>query len=73
MRTRLIMRFSLGFIARMPERGEAERTIAEHQLLSTRQMTELFPDAAIKHEKFLGLNKSIIAIRPGKSARNPDS
>jgi len=65
MRAALIMRYSLGFFARVPDRAAADRIIAEHSLISTRQMAALFPDARISHEKFLGLNKSIIAIRGG--------
>ncbi len=62
-RRALIMRYSLGFFSRIDDRAEAEDIIRHHSLLSTHQMTKLFPDAVISHEKFAGLNKSIMAIR----------
>jgi len=62
-RAALIMRFSLGFFKRITSREEADEIIYHHRLLSTRQMRRLFPDAKVSHEKLLGLNKSIIAIR----------
>jgi hypothetical protein len=62
-RVALIRRWSLGFFDRVRDRATAEAIIDEHALLSTRQMARLFPDAAISHEKFVGLAKSIVAIR----------
>ncbi|MGE3369123.1 MAG: SAM-dependent methyltransferase [Rhizobiaceae bacterium] len=68
MRAALIMRYALGFFPRIDDRAEAESIIYHHRLLSTRQMRVLFPDAALRHEKFLGLNKSIVAIRSTPAA-----
>ena len=62
-RVAMLMRFSLGFFPRIEDRGEAEQVVHHHRLLSTRQMRTLFPDASVRHEKVLGLNKSIIATR----------
>ncbi|WP_244916201.1 class I SAM-dependent methyltransferase [Pseudaminobacter salicylatoxidans] len=62
-RCTLIMRYSLGFFRRIEDKAEAEDIIQHHRLLSSRQMAALFPDAAISHEKFAKLNKSIIAIK----------
>jgi hypothetical protein len=63
LRVALIMRRSVGFFPRIADQAEAEKIIDEHALISTRQMAELFGDAAISHERFLGLSKSIIATR----------
>ena len=62
-RSRLIMRFALGFFPRIANREEADDIIYHHRLLSTGQMRTLFPDGMISHEKFVKTNKSIIAIR----------
>jgi hypothetical protein len=62
-RVALLMRRSLGFFPRIADRAEAEKIVGEHALLSTRQIAELFPDATVSHEKFLGLSKSIVAVR----------
>lgn len=63
LRTRLIMRYSLGFFRRIDDLEEAKDIIAHHTLISRRQMGTLFQDATIKFEKVLGINKSIIAYR----------
>jgi hypothetical protein len=60
---KLIMAFPLGFYARISDLGEARRIIDTNFLISERQMRELFSGAEIFHEKFLGLNKSIVAIK----------
>lgn len=62
-RVALIRRFALGFFPRMEDAAEAQGVIDEHRLLSARQVRTLFPEAAIRHEKVLGLRKSILAIR----------
>ena len=43
-------------------------TIPDFRLLSARDMAELFPDATIFTERSCGLVKSLIAIRPARSA-----
>jgi hypothetical protein len=63
LRAALIMRYSLGFFQRIADRAEADDIIYHHRLLSTAQMARLFGDGDISHEKFGGLNKSVIAIR----------
>ena len=62
-RVALIMRYSLGFFRRIADLEEARDIIDHHTLISTRQIRELFADAQVSHEKLLGFNKSIIAIR----------
>lgn len=51
-----------GWLGRPPQ-DFVDRTVDEIQLLTTRQMRTLFPDAEILHERFCGLSKSIMAIR----------
>lgn len=63
LRIAMIRRFSLGFFPRIADAGDARDIIRHHHLIGTRQMRELFPDARIVHEKFMGLNKSLVAIR----------
>jgi hypothetical protein len=65
-RVALIMRFQLGFFQKIDDRAEAESIIYHHRLIATGQMARLFPDGEVSHEKFAGLNKSIIAIRDRK-------
>ncbi|GGA84565.1 hypothetical protein GCM10011491_10130 [Brucella endophytica] len=62
-RIALIRRFALGFFPRINSYEEARDIIAHHSIISTRQMRSLFKGAEITHEKFMGLNKSIIAVR----------
>lgn len=63
LRVALIRRFSLGFFKRIEDRAEAWNIVEHHRLLGTKEMARFFDDAVISHEKFLGANKSIIAIR----------
>jgi hypothetical protein len=44
-------------------RQEAIEDVLEVELLSTAEMSRLFPDAELWPERFLGMTKSIIAIR----------
>ncbi len=46
-----------------PTRAQAEQAVAEIKLLSIDQMRVLFPDAELIRERFLGMTKSIIAVR----------
>jgi len=46
-----------------PSRAEAEAFIKSIRLLDKRQMQQLFHDAQILEEKFLGTTKSLIAVR----------
>lgn len=62
-RVSMVQRFKLGFHDAIPDREAAKALIKHHHLISTRQLREFFPDAEIRHEKFAGLNKSILAIR----------
>lgn len=62
-RAALIQRFSLGFFPRIENADDARDIIRHHHLIGTRRMRKLFSDAQVSHEKFFGLNKSIIAVR----------
>lgn len=69
---RLIRNFSLYGILSRPSRPEIEQLLAELQLLTPREMIELFTGAKIITEKALGLPKSIIACkRPTRRAAWP--
>jgi len=71
----LVRRFSLGWVPRLPDRESAARKVDEIQLLSGRQVRQLFPEAEIHRERFLGLTKSFIAVRPpvaGPRAPKPE-
>jgi hypothetical protein len=57
----LITHFSLGSYAKAKNYKSALKLIEEIKLLEPRQMRELFPGLQILFEKFLFLNKSIIA------------
>lgn len=64
-RQRLIQRFALGCMPRIPDPHEARKLAEETRLLTKREMKELFPDARVEEEKLVGLTKSIICIRRG--------
>ena len=51
-----------GHIDKAPDLNEAKRQVSEIQLLSKRQMQKLFPESFIYAEKFMGLNKSFVAL-----------
>jgi hypothetical protein len=52
-----------GWMLRPSTEGVAQ-LVDELRLLSYREMQELFPDCEIRRERFLGLTKSYIAVRP---------
>lgn len=62
-RAELLMRYRLGFFNRVASLEEAMDIVHHHRLLSTREMTKLFPDAQMHHEKWIGTSKSIMAVR----------
>jgi hypothetical protein len=59
-----------GWLAR-PDRAEVERYAKTVNLLSFSGMQDLFPDCRIEREKFLGMTKSLIAVR-FKSRAEPE-
>jgi hypothetical protein len=62
-RYRIVMRRSWGFWAKQPSVGAATERIQRAVLLDRNQMRFLFPDAQILSEAFLGLTKSLTAVR----------
>jgi hypothetical protein len=47
-----------------PTSEDVSQRVDELRLLTYREMQELFPDCEIRRERFLGLTKSYIAVRP---------
>ncbi len=69
MRAALVFRFRLGWYGKdVTTREQARETVNSIRLLSRREMSELFPDAALFEEKFLGLAKSFIAYAGWEAA-----
>ncbi len=54
-----------------PTPEQVEARLDEIRLLTVREMTELFPDCEIRRETWLGMTKSIIAVRSQRGA-GPD-
>lgn len=63
LRVFLTRNFSLGHIQKSLSKREAIEQVKEIRLLSLQEMKQLFPDASIYAEKFVGLDKSFIAYR----------
>jgi methyltransferase family protein len=62
-RYRIILKRQCGYWERQPDVGMAVEQIQSAAMLDKRQMMFLFPDATITFERFLGLPKSMIAVR----------
>jgi hypothetical protein len=62
-RYRILLKRTCGFWKQRPDVGEATKAVQSALLLDKRQMQFLFPDAQIIAEKYLGLTKSLVAIR----------
>ncbi len=58
----LIQHYQLGYMPRIPDRGDASREVAQIRLLSPVEMKKLFPKATLWREKVFGLTKSFVAI-----------
>lgn len=61
---RVARNFTLWGWANRPTQETVDDLLAEYRLLSFKEMKALFPDCEIRRERFLGLTKSYIAIRP---------
>ncbi|MBD2293422.1 class I SAM-dependent methyltransferase [Anabaena sphaerica FACHB-251] len=62
-RISLVMRFALGNHQRYKSVGEAASKLEHYRLLDRKMLQYLFPDADITSERFIGLTKSLTAIR----------
>lgn len=62
-RAQLVMRLHMGFYPKAATLDEAMMAVQDSELLSFSEMQALFPDAMIERERFLGMTKSLIAIR----------
>jgi hypothetical protein len=63
MTRRLIRHFSLWGWLTKPQQADVDKALRALHLLDEREMRELFPDAKIIKERFLGMVKSLIAVR----------
>ena len=59
----LVQHFSLGWMAKQPDRKRAAEEVGSINLLSRRQLQSLFPEGRIMEERLLGLIKSLIIQR----------
>ena len=60
---RLLRNFTIHGLITRPTRDVVNQFVAETRLLTVTEMKRLFPDAIILRERFLGMTKSIIALR----------
>lgn len=63
LRYRVLLHRTCGFWRRQDNVRDAVRTIQDASMLDIAQMASLFPDATIHKERFMGLVKSVIAIK----------
>jgi hypothetical protein len=63
MRAEMLRRWNLGWYERAQDLDEATRVVKSVDLIGRAELRSLFPDAHILTERFLGLPKSLIAIR----------
>lgn len=62
-RTWMLQHWDIGWISRKPDYREARAEVESIRLLSKGGVRELFPDATIFEERFLGMSKSFVAYR----------
>jgi len=60
---RIVMNFKCGFWTKAQTVDDAVSTVQSARLLDRRQFQALFPDAEMRLERFIGLTKSLIAVR----------
>jgi hypothetical protein len=64
-RAKALMRRRHGFCGPAADMGEAMRLVQHARLLNREQFRFLFPDARYPDERFLGMTKSLVAVRQG--------
>ncbi len=64
--SRLMRNFTIRGWLERPDAATVEAFLDEVRLLTFREMQTLFPDCTIRRERFFGLTKSYIAVRPGR-------
>jgi len=62
-RRRLLRNFSIWGLVTRPTQDECNAQVSEIRLLSAMQLRTLFPECRILRERFLGLSKSLIAVK----------
>jgi hypothetical protein len=62
-RAKALMRRRHGFCGPAADMGEAMRLVQHARLLNREQFRFLFPDARYPDERFLGMTKSLVAVR----------
>jgi hypothetical protein len=67
-RARLVTRFALGYFKQAATIDKAMVNVESVRLVDRAQMATLFPDAKLEAERFVGLAKSLIAIRHSKAS-----
>lgn len=60
----LALKLQLNAENKMNSRAEADNFIRHNSMLSYREMRKLFPDCEILRERFFGITKSLMAIKP---------
>lgn len=63
LQVKLLMTRTCGFFPKARSIEQAIQSLESCQLLTKSMVRDLFPDAELRHERILGLSKSIIAVR----------
>ena len=59
----IVMTVKCGYLPKATSRADARRILNDADLLTAKKMRRLFPDAEIRHERFMGLSKALVAVR----------
>ena len=71
-RAKLLQKFNLGWVARVPEYQNARLVVQSIRLLTRWDLEQMFPEAEIFEERFFGLTKSFVAYSGwGKQENHP--